>query len=170
MYAGFVNLGATIRLYLQTKNASKAPTNATDQPTWRAYGASGVVANGTAAIAEAGVISDASNATPIVITDAAHGLTQGTRITVAGVLVNTAANGSFNIGSAILTASTFSLDGSVGNGNYGGGGSWNTSGLYAIDIVASEGNGFESGQTYTVIATYQISGVSYSQEFTFTVN
>ena len=69
-----------------------------------------------------GVVADASNATPIVITDVAHGLSTGDRVTVADVTGNTAANGTWTV--TVLTADTFELDGSVGNGAYVSGGTW----------------------------------------------
>src|SRR5262245_24864949 len=42
-------------------------------------------------------ITNASNATPIVITSVGHGLTNGTQITVTGVTGNTAANGAWTV-------------------------------------------------------------------------
>lgn len=66
-------------------------------------------------------ITGATNATPIVITIVGHGLTTGDQVVITGVLGNTAANGSsWTI--TVLTADTFSLDGSVGNGAYTSGG------------------------------------------------
>ena len=65
-------------------------------------------------------ITGATNASPIVITIATHGLTDGDQVTVAGVLGNTAANGAWTI--VVLTAGTFSLTGSTGNVAYTSGG------------------------------------------------
>lgn len=67
-------------------------------------------------------ITNASNASPIVITSANHGLGNGDRVRITGVLGNTAANGDFFV--TRLTNNTFSLNGSAGNGAYGGGGNW----------------------------------------------
>ncbi len=65
------------------------------------------------------LISAASNATPIVITVAANsGLKSGDRIAVSGITGNTGANGEWTL--AAVTATTFQLLGSVGNGTYGG--------------------------------------------------
>jgi len=61
-------------------------------------------------------ITGATNASPIVITIVGHGLTDGDQVTVAEVLGNTAANGTWTI--VVLTADTFSLTGSTGNGAY----------------------------------------------------
>lgn len=69
-----------------------------------------------------GAITGATNATPIVVTTTSpHGLTSNDTVDISGVTGNTAANGT---GWAItkLTATTFSLTGSVGNGVYGAGG------------------------------------------------
>lgn len=65
-------------------------------------------------------ITGATNASPIVVTIASHGYQTGDQATVAGVLGNTAANGNWSI--TVLTANTFSLDGSVGNASYTSGG------------------------------------------------
>lgn len=66
-------------------------------------------------------VSGATNASPIVITtSAAHGYATGDRIIVSGVGGNTAADGSWLITN--LTSTTFSLDGSTGNGAYTSGG------------------------------------------------
>lgn len=65
-------------------------------------------------------ITGATNATPIVITSVGHGLIDGMTVTVADVEGNTAANGTWAI--TVVTADTFSLDTSVGNGAYTTGG------------------------------------------------
>jgi len=69
---------------------------------------------------ESKTVTGATNATPVVITIAAHGYITGDQTTIAGVAGNTAANGSWTI--TVLTANTFSLNGSVGNGAYTSGG------------------------------------------------
>src|SRR5262249_59830861 len=58
----------------------------------------------------------------IVITLNGHGLRSGQQITIAGVTGNTAANGVFNV--TVIDPNNFSLNGSTGNGNYTGGGTW----------------------------------------------
>ncbi len=65
-------------------------------------------------------VSDATNATPIVVTTATHGYATGAKVTVNLVGGNTAANGLWTI--TVLSATTFSLDGSTGNGAYTSGG------------------------------------------------
>lgn len=70
---------------------------------------------------ETKTITGATNATPIVITIASHGYQTADQVDISGVLGNTAANGSWII--TVLSANTFSLDSSVGNGAYSGGGS-----------------------------------------------
>lgn len=65
-------------------------------------------------------ITGASNATPIVITSASHGLATGDMVTIASVGGNTAANGTWKI--TKVGDNTFSLDGSVGNAAYTSGG------------------------------------------------
>ncbi len=62
--------------------------------------------------------SSASNATPIVVTENAHGRSTGDLIHTAGFTGNTNANGDFEI--LWLSANTYSLFGSAGNGVSGG--------------------------------------------------
>ncbi len=72
-----------------------------------------------------GVITGATNPAspnPIIITSINHGLTPGASIFVSGVLGNTAANGPFQV--TVIDANHFSLNGSKGNANYLGGGTW----------------------------------------------
>jgi hypothetical protein len=73
------------------------------------------------------VITGATNASPIVITATNHGFQTGDTVLVAGVLGNTAANGTFTI--TRVTVNTFSLDGSTGSGAYTSGGSATTIGV-----------------------------------------
>jgi hypothetical protein len=62
-------------------------------------------------------VNAASNASPIVIgTTDPHGLATGDVVPVFAVLGNTAANGKWTV--TVLSATTFSLNGSTGNGTY----------------------------------------------------
>lgn len=66
-------------------------------------------------------VTNATNATPIVITTAvAHGLSTNNYVEVEGVVGNTAANGIFQI--TVTSTTSFSLDFSSGNGAYVSGG------------------------------------------------
>lgn len=65
-------------------------------------------------------VTGATNATPIVITTATHGLSTGDRVTVASVGGTTGANGDWAI--TVVSTTTFSLDTSVGNAAYTSGG------------------------------------------------
>jgi len=67
-------------------------------------------------------ITGATNATPIVVTAAAHGLANGDNVTIQFVVGNTASNGTWFVTG--ITANTFNLVGSVGNGAYISGGEW----------------------------------------------
>lgn len=64
-------------------------------------------------------ISGATNANPIVVTAAAHGLTTGQIVTISGVVGNTAANGTWIV--TVTGANTFSIP-ATGNGSYTSGG------------------------------------------------
>lgn len=71
------------------------------------------------------VITDATNATPIVVTSTAHDLLNGDMVSISGVTGNTAANGDWIItNQAANTFELVALDGttSVGNGAYISGG------------------------------------------------
>ena len=66
-------------------------------------------------------VTGATNASPIVITAAGpHGLSTGQNITIAGVVGNTAANGSWTV--TVVDATHYSLNGSTGNAAYTSGG------------------------------------------------
>lgn len=68
----------------------------------------------------AAAITAASNASPIKITVANHGLNTGETVVIAGVGGNTAANGTWVI--TVVDASNFNLNGSTGSGAYTSGG------------------------------------------------
>lgn len=87
-----------------------------------AFGGAPTVTTGTVAL------TAASNASPIVITATGHGLSSFDVVSITGVLGNTAANGIWAVN--VLTANTFELIGSAGNGAYTSGGSVSKAGLY----------------------------------------
>jgi hypothetical protein len=69
------------------------------------------------AAATATAVSAATNASPITVTSAAvHGLTSGERVVISGGTGNTAVNGTWTV--TVVSATTFSLNGSTGNGTY----------------------------------------------------
>lgn len=65
-------------------------------------------------------ITDATNASPIVISSSGHGYSTGNTIQVAGIVGNEAANGIWKI--TVVDAGTYSLNGSSGSGAYSSGG------------------------------------------------
>jgi hypothetical protein len=168
-YAGLVQLGSVIRVPIVFKDGSLTPTNTASAPTYRVHGPAGLVGTqqGTMSQLETGTITGATNATPIVITSAAHKLQTGDRVTIVNVGGNTAANGTWQI--TFVSSSTFSLDGSVGNGAYTSGGTWNLSGAYYVDLTASSGNGYAAAGNYLVICEGVISSVLREFDKTFTV-
>jgi hypothetical protein len=85
----------------------------------------GIYCNGYTLLHQEYTITDATNATPIVITTAenisqSNPFTDGDSVAIFGVAGNTAANGRWAVD--VLTANTFSLVGSSGNGSYSSGG------------------------------------------------
>lgn len=168
MFAGFVVLGGSQTGLILTRDGN-TPLDAASAPTFRVYGPNGLMTNGTGSgsFKDSGSITGATNASPIVITSASHGLTTGTRVTISGVGGNTAANGTFTI--TRLDANTFSLDGSSGNGAYTSGGTWHVSGLYGYSVTASAANGYESGKAYSLVWTATVNGTVVGDTQTFVV-
>ncbi|MBX9601256.1 MAG: hypothetical protein K2X35_09635 [Bryobacteraceae bacterium] len=78
-------------------------------------------------LAGSGAITGATNASPIVITQAAHGFDAGDVVRVTAVGGNTAANGVWKI--ANVTANTYELMGSAGSGAYTAGGNGSRAGV-----------------------------------------
>jgi hypothetical protein len=99
-----INAGDTIRIM-----GSPAPTSLGINGTWTSAQLSGTTA-----------ITAATNASPIVITSASHGLVTGDTVVVTAVGGNTAANGTWEV--TVSSSTQFSLNGSTGNGAYISGG------------------------------------------------
>ena len=156
-FLGFVAIDASIKATIMTKNSSGVPVDATAGPTYRVYGPTGIMANGTGSMSakDSGTVTGATNASPIVITSANHGLTTGMRVTVASVGGNTAANSDWTI--TRVDSNTFSLDSSTGNGAYTSGGTWHAAGLYAFNFTPTAANGFAAGVNYYVVVNATIS-------------
>lgn len=104
----------------QTLNATNAFVGVGSSNTAFALGQTDLQATVTGSVA----ITAATNASPIQITSAAHGLATGASITLTGVGGNTAANGSWSI--TVVDANNFTLNGSTGNGAYTSGGTYGT--------------------------------------------
>ena len=138
-----------------------------------------------------GSITGATNATPIEITDTAHGYETGAGVVISGVGGNTAANGTWWI--TKTGANTYTLDDSVGNGTYTSGGTrvsrlaskmatTTTIGTDTISIGSlvntvgtavewKEGAKFDTGWTGLVCingTTYTISGTPTTTTMTLT--
>ena len=168
MFAGYVTLEDTLHAALQARSGD-LPIQADALPFFRVYGPAGLLASagGQAVQRESGAITGATNANPIVIASAGHNLTTGMRVKIAGVGGNTNANTAANI--TKVDADHFSLDGVAGNSAYTAGGTWVVAGLYDLPIVASAANGFVAGETYTVVANYEVSSSAQAQLFSFCV-
>lgn len=167
-FLGTPKLGDTFYLYVGWKGSTNVPADADNTPIYRIYGPAGtLVTTGTLSKHDTGTITGATNATPIVITSASHGLLTGTRVTITSVGGNTAANATWTI--TRVDANTFSLDTSVGNGAYTSGGTWHVTGLYRAALVVSAGNGFEAGGSYAVYSQATISSAVYADLSSFSV-
>lgn len=167
---GFAKLDSdTLSFVFVASNSSKVPIDLDSIPTFRIYGPDGAYVSGSAGActeANTGTITAASNATPIVITSASHGLTNNMRLRVRSVGGNTAANGLWKV--ANVATNTFELSGSNGNGTYTSGGTWHAAGLYAVSVTPTEAAGYTEG-TYTIVVSGETGSVSWSQEFRFEV-
>lgn len=113
-------------------------------------------------------ITNATNATPIVITSNGHGLSNLDMVAIAGVGGNTAANGIWSINN--ITANTFELEGSAGSGAYTAGGTWyklNETRVTAITL--QNGRYVKSGDTGKLyLGTGMTTGTSGQIEITGT--
>lgn len=160
MFQGYAQLGGTFEVLTLVVNSSEVPINADAAPTYRVYDANGPLdVSGSMSFKDTASITGATNASPIVITSASHGLSTGTRVTITGVGGNTAANGTFVI--TRVDANTFSLNSSTGNGSYTSGGTWNVTGLYKLTLTCTENNGFDEGQTYSILISGTISSTAF---------
>jgi hypothetical protein len=169
MFQGYVELEGTLRLTALHENSSGVPTDSDSLPGYRVYGPDGRLAGqtGTMSFLDSGSVTGATNASPIVVTSAGHGLTTGTRVTLSGVGGNTAANGTFE--ATRIDADTFSLDGSAGNGAYTSGGSWHVSGLYTAALTVSAANGYDAGSLYVVLVSGSVSSSATGTLISFVV-
>lgn len=155
-FQGYARQGVARVILLSASNPSTGAIEVPDAaPTYRLYGPSGILLNGTTTPALNGAVTDATNATPISITSEAHGLQTGSIVTVASVGGNTAANGTFQV--TRTGANTFTLNGSVGNGAYTAGGTWQTTGLHKVTLSASDTNGMTPGETYSLELSWAVS-------------
>lgn len=165
-YIGMVPLASTLPVTILTRDGD-TPKNSSITVNWRVYGPNGYLGYSGSGAQTTTAITGATNATPIVITSANHGLATGMRVTIAGVGGNTAANGDFTI--TVVDSNSFSLTGSVGNGAYTSGGTVTVAGLYTFSVVASTANGFLAGSSYTILVSATVSSVAKAYAYTFTV-
>lgn len=167
---GTVSLGGTLVGPIPTVDASGIPKDPAVLPTYRIYGqGQAPMPNGQGSLSklDTGTVTAASNATPIQVTAAAHGLNTGTRVNVSGVGGNTAANTETTV--TRVDANNFTLDGSAGNGAYTSGGQWHTAGLYQFSQAINGGDGYVAGGTYFVLVSWTISGVNFAAMCPFRV-
>jgi hypothetical protein len=167
-FFGFVTLEGTLPV-TELVTASNTPVNLDAAPTYRVYGHTGLLPGGTGTMSfqDSGTITNATNASPIAVTSANHGLTTGTKVTISGVTGNTAANGSFIV--TKVDVNTFTLNGSTGNSAYVSGGTWNTTGLYGATLTCGAAGGYEAGATYSLLVQGAISGTAFADLSTFVV-
>ena len=169
-FVGFFELDSTFVAPVLIRDAGLSPMDSDAAPVYRVYGPDGILlgVTGACTVLDAGPVTGASNATPVVYTSANHGLTSGFVVTVSGVTGNVGANASGVV--TVLTANTFSIAGSAGLGSYLAGGSWHMTGLYTYTFPASSVNGFEAGNLYVALIVGSAGGITYSYSQTFQIN
>lgn len=97
-------------------------------------------------------VSGATNASPIVITTStSHLFASGDTVVVADVGGNTAANGTWTI--TVTGPSTFSLDGSTGNGAYTSGGTATDVSLTPQFTIPSDGDDLDAASVNVALET-----------------
>lgn len=107
-------------------------------------------------------ITGATNAGPIVITAAGHGLTTGRQVMIINVAGNVAANGLWTI--TVVDANTFSLNGSNGSGAYASGGKVYPCVVGGTEIDLAYIAGSSGNYVGTILATLElVAGVSYAR-------
>lgn len=118
MFIGYVQLGGTLASMILFRDAARAPVNTDSDPTFRVYGPDGLVAlaTGASAFLDTGAVTDATNATPVVVTSANHGLTTGQKVYVQGGTGNTVLNNAqWTV--TVTDANTFTCP-ATGNGDF----------------------------------------------------
>lgn len=148
-------LNTTVNVYFLSARNSTDPAlvlKGTTTQNGRVYvrGTTTTLRSGTiAAFAPAHVapknIVSSTSATPIQVTVTAHGYTSGDRVLIRNHATNTSANGVWIIGN--VTANTFTLTGSVGNGVGGATGTTvNEEGARLTDSVGGSWAAYVTGQ------------------------
>jgi hypothetical protein len=100
-----------------------------------------------------GAIASSTNAAPIVVTTAAnHGLAVNDRVTITDHAVNTNANGTFVL--SAVTANTFTLTGTTGNGVGGATGFWSLADVESATLRLYQSN--TTPAETDVTATYTV--------------
>lgn len=93
------------------------------------------------------IVTDATNASPIVVTAPGHNRTTGDSLTLQGIRGNTAANGTWTI--TVIDPDTYSLDGSVGNGDYTFSGVWTLGDSHELVGVKPTADDFDNFSDFT---------------------
>jgi hypothetical protein len=88
-YIGMVPLEGTLPVTIITRDGD-TPVNSSITVNWRVYGPNGYLGYAGSGAQDSTNITGATNASPIVITSAGHGVTTGMRVLIASVGGNTA--------------------------------------------------------------------------------
>jgi hypothetical protein len=131
---------------------------AVGQPTYSNAASLTIAPSAYAGGVAVGNVSAATNASPIVVTSNGHGLSNGATVYITGALGNTAANGAWVVSG--VTANTFTLVGSSGNGAYTVGSATAyvpTVAAFAADVSGSASSAAVNTVTATVTSLVGVS-------------
>jgi hypothetical protein len=158
----FEKATASLPIMIAVRNASGVLTQPDGDVTLRSWDDGGLDLTETADPLVSLTVDGATNASPIVVTTTtAHGLQTGMRVTISDVGGNTAANGTFVI--TKVSDTTFSLNGSTGDGAYTSGGTAVRTGIYAKEIAGTD----LDATARTITATFAVAGVDRVEHFRF---
>jgi len=148
---------------------ASVPANPASNPAYRIYDGGSLVQNGTGFLepADSGNVTGADTGSPIEITSVAHGLTDGTIVTVKDVGGQTGANGTWAIN--VTGDDTFELTGSASVSTWTSGGTWQVAGLYLLEVDLQPGSGFDVGGTYQVLVNWTEGSDELAAMFYFAV-
>ncbi|MGA9671372.1 MAG: neuraminidase-like domain-containing protein, partial [Terracidiphilus sp.] len=100
-------------------------------------------------------VTGATNASPIAIsTTEPHSYQTGQQVSISGIGGNTAANGTFSI--TVTGSTTFTLNGSTGNGNWTSGGT--TTGVLVPNQIIISSSGTPTAEQNAITAALGLSG------------
>ncbi len=152
MFLGFFDEMAAASFVAPLTDGDHGPISPDAAPVLVLYGADGPLAGTSEGEpAQEGAVTAISTAAPAVVTSAAHGLQTGQAVE----LVGTTARDGFYL-ATVLSADTFSLDGTTAGSAQAAVGSWRSAGVWRFDLPTAALPSLAAGSTYTAAVTYAV--------------